>query len=232
MKPIIGIPVADSNGNHNFNNYIRTIEKHGGVVKLLICGTGPTKEFIAGIDGLLLPGGGDLHPDNFNQDWHPKIKSVDEARDKLEISIFDEAFKQDIPVFGICHGIQIMSVAMGGSLYQDIETVYPQEALTHPMVYGKDSRHQIEIEPDSKLSNIIGKNVDEVNSAHHQAVDDIGEGFVVSARSEDGIIEAIENPSKQFVVGVQYHPERMYATSDFQEHRSKLFKAFLNAASK
>ncbi len=231
MKPIIGIPVVDSDGNHNFKNYINAVEEHGGEAQLLIRGRGTSKEFVTEIDGLLLPGGGDIHPDYFNQDWHPKIKYVNEDRDELEISIFEEAFKEDIPVFGICRGIQVMSVAMGGSLYQDIETVYPQEALTHPSVSGKDSRHSIEIEPESMLGEIIGKGIDEVNSAHHQAVDEIGEGFVVTARSDDGIVEAIENPSKPFMVGVQYHPERMTRNEKFSEHRRKLFEAFLEAAS-
>lgn len=230
MKPKIGIPVVDSDGNHKFNNYINAIEEHGGEVQLLIRNRGTSKEFVADIEGLILPGGGDIHPRYFNQDWHPKIKNVNQARDELEISIFEEAFKEDIPVFGICRGIQVMSVAMGGSLYQDIESVYPQEALTHPSVSGKDSRHNIEIETDSMLGSIIGESIEQINSAHHQAVDDIGEGFVVTARSEDDIIEVIENPSKPFMVGVQYHPERMTRNEKFREHRRKLFNAFLSAA--
>lgn len=230
MKPKIGIPVVDRDGNHNFENYSNAIEEHGGEVELLIRGNGTAKEFVSQIDGLLLPGGGDIHPDYFNQEWHPKIKYVNEDRDELEISIFEEAFKENIAVLGICRGIQVMSVAMGGSLYQDIETVYPQEALTHPSISGKDSRHDIEIEPESVLGKIIGESLEEVNSAHHQAVDEIGEGFIVTARSEDGIVEGMENPTKSFMVGVQYHPERMTQSEKFREHRRKLFDAFLSAA--
>ncbi|MCY4402758.1 MAG: gamma-glutamyl-gamma-aminobutyrate hydrolase family protein [Candidatus Poribacteria bacterium] len=229
MKPKIGIPVVDRDGNHMFKNYITTIEEYGGEAHLLIRGCGNAKDFVSQIDGLLLPGGGDIHPDYFNQEWHPEIINVNEDRDELEISIFEEAFNQDIPVFGICRGIQVMSVAMGGSLYQDIETEYPQEAVTHPSISAKDSRHNIEIEPESVLGKIIGESAEEVNSAHHQAVDDIGEGFVVTARSEDGIVEAMENPSKQFMVGVQYHPERMTQNEKFREHRRKLFEAFLSS---
>ncbi len=227
--PKIGIPVVNRDGSHNFDNYVNAIEEREGEIKLLVRGRGAAEELIADIDGLLLPGGGDIHPDYFNQEWHPKIKNVNEARDELELSIFEEAFKKDIPVFGICRGIQIMSVAMGGSLYQDIETDYPDEALTHPSIYGEDSLHQIEIEPVSILGKIIGESVVGVNSAHHQAVNDIGEGFVVTARSEDGIIEAIENPSKSFVIGVQYHPERMNDTAEYREHRGRLFDAFIEA---
>lgn len=231
MKPKIGIPAVDEIAKHGFENYKIAIEEHGGEVCFLVENEHSIEEFIAGIDGLLLPGGGDIHPDNFNQDWHPKIKYVDEVRDALELSLFDEAYKKEMPVFGICRGIQVMSVAMGGGLYQDIETEYPRKALTHPKMSQNDSEHHIEIKPDSLLGDISGEDVVKVNSAHHQAVDEIGEGFVVTARSSDGIVEAIENPSKRFMLGVQYHPERMLSTSEFKEHRRKLFEAFLAAAS-
>lgn len=231
MRPNIGIPIVNEYVKKNFENYKQAIEEHGGKVCFLVRSKKSIAEFVDGIDGLLLPGGGDIHPDNFNQEWHPKIKNVNEDRDVLELSIFKEANDRDIPVFGICRGIQIMSVAMGGNLYQDIETTYPKKALTHPAINEEDSKHTIEIVPDSKLGSIIGENVVEVNSAHHQAVDnnDIGDGFVKTAHSSDGIVEAIENPSKQFVVGVQYHPERMKSSPEFREHRSRLFEAFIQA---
>lgn len=229
MSAKIGIPVVDKYAKENFNNYKKAIEEHGGEVSFLVKDEKSYEDYISGVDGLLLPGGGDIHPDNFNQEWHPKIKYVNEERDDLELSLFDEAYKMDIPIFGICRGIQIMSVARGGSLYQDIESEYPNDALTHPAINRKDSKHIIDIETESKLNEIIGKNVVEVNSAHHQAVDEIGDGFVVTARSSDGIVEAIENQSKQFVIGVQYHPERMIASPKFKEHRRKLFNAFIQA---
>ena len=94
-----------------------------------------------------------------------------------------------------------------------------------------DAQHYIKIQPDSLLNQLTDESTTEVNSAHHQAVKVIGEGFVVTAQSEDGIIEAIENPSKRFVIGVQYHPERMLKTPEFREHAQKLFEAFINAAS-
>ena len=94
-----------------------------------------------------------------------------------------------------------------------------------------DSRHTIEIVAGSRLNQITGKDTDEVNSAHHQAVKEKGEGFEVTARTQEGIVEAMENRSKRFVLGVQYHPERMIETADFQEHRRKLFEAFIQAAS-
>ena len=228
MKPKIGIPAVDKSAINNFGNYKNAVEAHGGEV----CFLGKNERIFGEIDGLLLPGGGDIHPDYFNQEWHPNIKYVNEKRDDLELSIFEEADRKDIPIFGICRGIQIMNVAMGGDLYQDIKTVYPKEALTHPAVNRKDSKHTIEIASNSILFSLVGENVVEVNSAHHQALDVIGDGFVVTARSSDGIVEAIENPSRRFMIGVQYHPERMLSSPDFKEHRRKLFEAFIKEASK
>ena len=232
MTPKIGIPAVDEYVIADFENYKKAIEGHGGDVCFLVRNEKSIVEFVDDIDGLLLPGGGDIHPENFNQEWHPKIKYVNADRDELELSLFEEAYKKDIPVLGICLGIQIMNVAMGGSVYQDIDTVYPKEALTHQKINKKDSEHTIEIEPNSRLLKIIGESVVDVNSAHHQAVDDIGEGFVVTAHSSDGIVEAIENQSRAFMIGVQYHPERMLSTQEFREHSNKLFREFIKEASK
>ena len=229
MKPIIGITFSSKIVSETSKNYIRAIEEFGGIPRILYPGV-PDSEF-ADIDGLLLTGGGDIHPDNFDQEWHPTLKYVDEARDELEIPLCQKAVEADLPVFGICRGVQVMSVAMGGSLYQDIHAEYRQDALIHTQVDHEDSQHEIEV-TDSLLNELIGKRTDKVNSSHHQAVKDIGKGFVVTAHStEDGVIEAIENPSKRFVLGVQYHPERMTKTPEFREHRRKLFEAFIAAAS-
>lgn len=229
MKPIIGITFLSDINNDPSNNYINAIEEFGGDPRTLYPGI--SEDAFTDIDGLLLTGGGDIHPDNFGEAYHPSLKYVNEARDELEIPLCQQAIEADLPVFGICRGIQVMSVAMGGSLYQDIHEEYRQDALIHTQVNDEDSRHDIEA-TDSLLNELIGKDFDEVNSSHHQAVKDRGEGFVVTAHStEDGVIEAIENPSKRFVLGVQYHPERMIQTAEFREHRRKLFEAFIQAAS-
>ena len=229
MKPLIGITFLSSRISGTSQNYIRAIEEFGGTPLPLYPGI--SKNAFADIDGLLLTGGGDIHPDNFGEPYHSSLKYVSEDRDALEIPLCQKAIEDDLPVFGICRGIQVMSVAMGGSLYQDIHAEYRQDALIHTQVDDEDSQHEIEV-TDSLLNKLIGKPTDEVNSSHHQAVKDIGEGFVVTAHStEDSVIEAIENPSKRFVLGVQYHPERMTKTLEFREHRRKLFEAFIQAAS-
>ncbi len=229
MAPIIGITFLSNINNDPSNNYIKAISEFCGIPRTLYPGI--SKDAYAGIDGLLLTGGGDIHPDNFGEPYHPTLKYVNENRDALEIPLCQKAIADDMPVFGICRGIQVMSVAMGGSLYQDIHEEYRQDALIHTQVDNEDSRHEIEIR-DSQLIEIVEAEIDEVNSSHHQAVNNIGDGFVVTARCRaDGIIEAIENPSKRFVIGVQYHPERMTKTPEFREHRRKLFAAFIHAAS-
>ena len=229
MAPIIGITFSSAFISGTAKNYIHAIKEFGGEPRILYPGV-PDAEFID-MNGLLLTGGGDIHPRYFDQDWHPSLKYVSEARDELELPLCREAIAADLPVFGICRGIQIMSVAMQGSLYQDVPSQLI-DPLTHPAKNSsEDSEHEIEIESDSLLSKLIGKSSDEVNSAHHQAVDGIGEGFIVTAQSADGVIEAMENPSKRFVLGVQYHPERMTATPEFREHRRKLFEAFIEACS-
>ena len=124
-----------------------------------------------------------------------------------------------------------MSVATRGSLYQDIPSQFT-DPLTHKITERTDdSWHDIKIQANSRLDAIINERETKVNSRHHQSVKDVGNGFVVTARSEDGIIEAMEDPSKRFVLGVQYHPERMTQTAEFREHRRKLFEAFIEAAS-
>ncbi len=229
MAPIIGITFRKDVKNDPDNNYIRAVKEHGGIPVTLYPGVSQGDSMA--IDGLLLTGGGDIHPKHFNQAYHPSLKYVSKARDALELKLCREAIGANLPVFGICRGIQIMNVAMHGSLYQDVPSQFI-DPLTHPAKnFNEDSEHKIEIEPNSRLCELIGKRGDTVNSAHHQAVDKIGEGFVITARAADGVIEAIEAPSKRFMLGVQYHPERMIATPEFHEHSRKLFEAFIQAAS-
>ena len=248
MKPVtIGIVEC-----YKFENYEYAIEKHGGRVEKLYIGD---EVDMTKLDGLLLPGGGDIAPERYSELRHPQTQFVNEERDEFEISLFNEAIDKDLPtVLGICRGVQIMNVAMGGSLYQDIKDCYPRPACKHD---GKpnDDWHGIEIEPNSLLMEIVGASVENVNSAHNQAIDKISEnsvnsahhqaikkindGLVVTARSEDGIIEAMEFPAMRFAIGVQYHPERMWIDKtpplcqrEFLEHAKRLFEAFINSASR
>lgn len=226
MKPRIGIPVVNRDGSHDFTNYVNTVEEFGGEVVLLIRDEKSIKAQLDEIQGLLLPGGGDIDPAYFGEEMDPRTKYVNRRRDELEFSLYEEAIKKDVPVFGICRGIQVMNVATGGSLHQHIDSHSKRED-------GSDSEHEIRIEltQENLIGKTIGIEMDGVNSAHHQSVKKLGEGFVVTALCRiDDTIEAIEDPSKRFVVGVQYHPERMTTSGEFKEHRRKLFEAFIEAA--
>ena len=242
--PVIGI--TSTNRLESDDNYITAIEDFKGKPRNFAAQDSSIRthlasisEYLSHIDGLLLTGGGDINPSVYFQERHFSIGGVSRSRDALEIGLFQKALEADMPVFGICRGIQIMSVAMGGSLHQHIPDIpnLPQ-ALPHKIA-GDDSRHDIEITEGSLLRDLIGEPFAEVNSAHHQAVDVVGEGFVVTARSTaDGIIEAIEHPDKRFMLGVQYHPERMlnkpgrmFNKPEMDEHAKQLFKAFIAAAS-
>lgn len=226
MAPTIGITFTYRPKSETNNDYIQAIKKYRGTPKPLY-----PKDSIGGIDGLLLTGGPDIHPSRFGEEKHPALESVNEVRDKWELALYEEASKENIPVFGICRGIQIMNVAMGGSLYQDIPSQFTTH-LTHKILENKDdSWHCIEIQPDSLLNQITGDTIAVVNSRHHQAIKCIGDELVATAQSKDGVIEVLEDTSKQFVFGVQYHPERMLQIAEFQGHAAKLFTAFINACS-
>lgn len=233
MAPIIGITCKTTDG---MENYIQAIKEFGGEPMLFRSPSTPIPNDLPEIDGLLLPGGGDIDPCRYNElRYHARgfsvIKGVSKSRDTLEILLCQKALEADIPIFGICRGIQVMSVAMDGSLYQDIPSQFTNHLLHKIEENMEDSWHNIKIQPGSLLNQITCDNFAKVNSRHHQAVKVIGEGLVVAAQSEDGVIEAIEDRSKQFVLGVQYHPERMLRKSNFKEHAAKLFSAYINACS-
>lgn len=226
MKPKIGIPVVNRDGSHDFKNYVNALEEFGGEVVLLIRDEKSIEEQIDDIQGLLLPGGGDIDPDYYDEEMDPRTQYVNINRDELEFDLYEKAIEKDIPVFGICRGIQVMNVATGGSLHQHIDSHSKRGD-------GTDSVHsiKIELEQENLIGRVIEMEMDGVNSAHHQSVKKLGEGFVVTALCTiDNTVEAIEDPSKRFVVGVQYHPERMTTSGEFKEHRQKLFEAFIEAA--
>ena len=236
MKPTIGITCKDR--NLGTQDYIDAVTKFGGNPILFASLEKPTaqhlesiSEYLEQIDGLLLPGGGDMNPYVYFKKWDQNInKNISNSRDALEIRLCQAALEADIPIFGICRGIQVMNVAMKGNLYRDIKLFYPKKSLTHKKVDGEDSLQEIEIVCHSRLSEIVNENSSLVKSAHQQAVDVVGDGFVVTARTEDGIVEAMEIPSRRFVIGVQYHPERMLKKPELRGHAEKLFKAFIDAA--
>jgi len=170
---------------------------------------------LAGLDGLLLPGGSDIGPALYGAPRHPETGEPDHNRDSLETVLFREALERDLPVLAICRGLQLLNAALGGTLLQHIEGHrYPNQQEVH----------RITITSGSRLKSILEVDEYGVNSRHHQCVDRVANGLVVVARAPDGVVEAMEMPGKRFVLAVQWHPEDRTGGSD-----SKLFEAFRDA---
>ena len=187
---------------------------------------------LARLDGLLLTGGEDIAPRHYRQEEEQGLGGVDQIRDQFELGIVNawlEGKKQDRPLLAICRGHQILNVALGGALYQDIATHIPA-ALDHAYSPGRPMEqlvHSVEIAPESQLAQILGATTLQVNSAHHQAVKTPGEGLAVVAHAPDGVIEATELSTHTFALSVQWHPEAMVKLS---ESMWPLFEAFVQAA--
>lgn len=214
-------------------DYRQAVLHVGGEVKILDASMNPA-ESLAGLDGLLLSGGTDVAPERYHEAPHPAVVDVDAARDAFEIALATHALVERLPVLAICRGIQVLNVARGGSLIQDIPSQLPG-ALDHNLVSPPHEpyalAHEVWLEKDSLLASLmkerlIDADTCEVNSRHHQSVGRLGEGLKVSATAPDGVVEAIEDPSVPFCLGVQWHPENFWRTGEFRP----LFEGFVNAA--
>lgn len=184
------------------------------------------------LDGILIPGGADVDPGSYGETRHVRCQRTDPPRDGVEVQLIRWAIEDGKPVLGICRGIQLIALATGGSLYQDLEAQYAG-SVKHDYFpdqgYERDAlTHEVVIEEGSKLAEMLGAGTQRVNSMHHQAIRSLGDELVVTARSvEDGVIEAVELPGHLFMVGVQWHPEAL-AVSDVRTRR--LFEDFVDAA--
>ena len=156
------------------------------------------------LDGLLFSGGGDLDPATYGAESHPKTGGVREERDRAEIALLTAALDRDMPVLAVCRGSQVLNVARGGDLVQHLPEVIGGER--HREIHGEFSDHQVELEPGSRLGGLLGGRAP-VKSSHHQGFGRIGDGLVVTARADDGTLEALEDPSRRFALGVLWHPE-------------------------
>lgn len=230
MEPVIGITAGfnNSEGKHFLTDYyIQAIQSLGGIPLIL-----PALDIkLVGriynlVDGLIFSGGSDVDPEYFNQ---PPLKGMGEItpnRDKFEIALAQKALAGHKPVLGICRGIQVLNIAAGGDIYQDLEGVTKQEHdQKAPKWY---PFHNIEIDPNSLLFKLIGKTRVKVNSFHHQSVSKIGRDFKKVAWTEDGLTEAIESIEQdKIIIGVQWHPECSW---DRYEYEKKLFQFLITKA--
>ena len=230
MKPIIAITMTTNNGQYCINEaYVKSIIQAGGIPVNIPFGVGSdADQLLEGVDGLLLTGGVDVHPHFFDEEPHLKIGHIMLERDEVELVLTEAALKKNLPIFGICRGIQLLNVALGGTLYQDINSQYENEAILHQQnARRREASHFIEITKGSLLHEIVGKEKVAVNSFHHQALKKVPDVFEVTAKASDGIIEAIEMKDYPYCVGVQWHPEEMAIADD--EHSKNLFKSFIDA---
>lgn len=217
-RPLIGVTmdIRDTeNGLYQYinKNYLDVIDRAGGTpLALPISHSEDSTRAVAQIiDGLILSGGGDIHPSYFGEEAITKLSLTPHDRTDFELSLLKEVMKKRRPILGICYGMQLINIAFGGSLYQDIKKQVPKS---------RDHRknHSVKIFPDSRLRNIMdGAEAIDVISRHHQAIKETGRNLSVSAQSEDGIIEAIEMEDYPFLIGVQWHPEK--ETGDFFTRR-------------
>ena len=192
--------------------YVYSVLKAGAVPVLLpsVVDERSLAEQLKRIDALLLSGGGDINPLLFGEEPDQKLGCVLADRDEYEIRLIQLAHTQGIPVLGICRGIQIINVAFGGSIFQDIYSQAPGCRLKHSQDSRSDfASHTVDIVSGSQLYEILGKTALPVNSYHHQSVKTVAPGFVINARSRDLIIEGIEKTSGSFLLGVQWHPEML-----------------------
>jgi putative glutamine amidotransferase len=210
---------------------VSSLERAGALPVLIPSNVGPEtlRALYDQVDGVLLPGGGDLDAKYFNESAHPASDPPDPYRDSAEVNLVRWAIDEDRPLFGICRGHQVINAALGGSLIQDIPSQC-EDPLEHRLLEGnpRDYRsHVVVLNEQSRLAGILGELKIAVNSIHHQAVRDLARGFVATAYAGDGIIEASEHPSKKFALTVQWHPEDLAADDPKMQ---ALFDAFVAAA--
>ncbi len=242
MAPVIGVTATLKEDTHVSDtrplglfvradlDYVNGVVQAGGVPLVLPPVTPEAAEtMVRGMDGLLLSGGSDLHPSYYDEEPHPELGVTIPERDAFEMRLLEAALTRGLPVFGICRGLQIINVFLGGTLYQDLPAQFG-EGLDHRQTTPKWSpKHGISFDGSSVTGGISGSVEMQVNSYHHQAIKELAPGLVVCARSADGVIEAAESRdfSERWLVGVQWHAEAMRASDP--AHRN-LFAAHVAAA--
>ncbi|NUR56426.1 MAG: gamma-glutamyl-gamma-aminobutyrate hydrolase family protein [Acidobacteria bacterium] len=223
MKPIIGITPCSK-----LDDYVESVTRAGGE-PVVLSNDDDVAATLDRVDAILLTGGADVDPALYGQAAHRSTK-IDATRDAFEIPLSREAVARNVPAFAICRGVQVLNVAAGGTLVQDIPSA-STSGVSHSIQEPKHApAHAVRVTAGTILASTLPRSAPldtcPVNSRHHQAVAEVAPSFIVSAVSDDGIIEAIERPASAFCVGVQWHPENFWKTGEFD----RLFRAFVDAA--
>ena len=209
------------------NDYVRAL-MDAGVRRDELVVMRPGDPIEGRFDGVVIGGGDDVDPVRYGRNILEGANvEIDHGRDAVDFPVFEEAWRSHVPVLGICRGLQVVNVARGGTLVQDLPLERPSE-VAHRRPKKENRRdHPVTVEPGTRLARIAGRSEIDVNSRHHQAIERAADGFVVAATAPDGVIEAIEDPAVRFCLGVQWHPENFWRTGEFRA----LFEGFLEAAS-
>jgi gamma-glutamyl-gamma-aminobutyrate hydrolase PuuD len=213
MKPVIGITTYLTQARFGVweletalvpASYVKAIEEAGGRPVLIPPSEDAVEETLDALDGLVFSGGSDLDPETYGQDPHPETKEVHPERDRAELALLETALARDVPVLAVCRGSQVLNVALGGDLVQHLPEVVGDEKHKHTP--GEFADHDVTLEPETRLGQLLGDHAP-VKSHHHQGFGRLGSGLREAARAEDGTLEAIEDPSRRFALGVLWHPE-------------------------
>lgn len=212
-------------------DYVSSVINNGGIPFILPLTTDESiiETYVEKIDALILSGGHDVYPINYKEEPLQKLGEVYPDRDYFDFKLLEYAIKKDIPILGICRGFQIINVYNGGSLYQDL-SYRSENTFKHNQGHSSDLvTHTITIKKDTKLFSLIEKEKILVNSFHHQVLNKIGDGLEVSAKAEDGVVEAIEHKNYKFMLGVQWHPEMLHKKEKLMNN---IFKELIEQAKK
>lgn len=240
MKPLIGITAGTIHTGERAgafykygqaNTYVDAIRMAGGVPVLIpiALSAQETREVYERLDGIIFSGGNDVTPGVYHAE-QTYARNMDTPRDTHEVELMKLALNENKPVLAICRGMQLLNVVRGGTLYQDIVQEIPQainhdghhDDVTEPLV------HILAVVPESNLAAVLGTTQVSANSFHHQAVKDLGDGLTINARSEDGMVEGIEDMRRGYVMGIQAHPETLAVRGD--ERWQRLFESFVHAS--
>jgi len=226
------MPVIAVTPCRSLSDYLESIRRVGGEPLELDPDKDDPADVVTRVDGLLLTGGHDVDPALYDQAAHPTFHASEPGRDAYEAALVRAVMATDLPLFAICRGMQLLNVALGGTLVQDIPSMV-NGAVDHVVPEPRYAiAHEVWVAKDSRLAALMGDlleggDTSQVNSRHHQAVDRVAEGWIVSATAPDGVIEAIEQPSAAFRIAVAWHPENFWRTGEFRP----LFEGFVAAAS-
>lgn len=233
MRPLVGVTIGtDHRRQGHFalrKDYVRAVEAAGGLPVVLAPGRPEdAASLLDRLQGLVLSGGEDVDPAHYGEPAHETVTEVTPERDLFELALAREAVRRDVPTLAICRGQQVLNVAMGGTLIQDIPSSVAGAADHDPERERWELTHDVRLLPGSKLRQVLGEDRVAVNSFHHQAVKDLGEGLVATAWAvEDGLVEGLEASGRRFVVAVQWHPESLW---DRRPGFQPLFEALVTEA--